>query len=110
MEITAETLWHLALNQGVAWASLAWLRSRNMKTVNMLEAKSSLSRLVQAVEEGSEDEIIIARSGRPAARLVAIRPSKTGQRIGVAKGKFIAPANIDADNAVVAALFTGSAE
>ena len=35
-----------------------------MQPVNMLEAKSTLSRLVQAVEEGRESEIVIARNGR----------------------------------------------
>lgn len=39
--------------------------------VNMHEAKSSLSRLVAAVEAG--DEVIIARNGKPAARLVPIQ-------------------------------------
>jgi prevent-host-death family protein len=78
-----------------------------MLTVNMLEAKSTLSRLVEAVETGAETEIIIARNGRPAARLVAIKPATTGKRIGVAKGRFTAPDDIDADNAVIEALFTG---
>jgi prevent-host-death family protein len=41
-------------------------------TVNMLEAKSSLSKLVEAVESGAEDEIVIARNGKPAAKLVPI--------------------------------------
>jgi prevent-host-death family protein len=80
-----------------------------MPTVNMLEAKSQLSRLVEAVETGSEAEIIIARNGRPAARLVAIKPATTGKRIGVAKGKFTVPADIDADEAAIAAVFAGSA-
>jgi len=39
-----------------------------MHSVNMLEAKSTLSRLVEAIEQGQEQEIIIARNGRPAAR------------------------------------------
>ncbi len=43
-----------------------------MKTVNMLEAKTHLSRLVDAVERGIEKEIIIARNGRPTVRLVAM--------------------------------------
>jgi prevent-host-death family protein len=76
----------------------------------MLEAKSSLSRLVEAVETGAETEIIIARNGRPAARLVAIKPAQAGKRIGVAKGKFTVPDTIDADEATVAALFTGGPE
>ena len=73
----------------------------------MLEAKSNLSRLVEAVETGAETEIIIARNGRPAARLVAIGRSAAGPRIGVAKGKFVVPETIDADEAALAALFTG---
>jgi prevent-host-death family protein len=78
-------------------------------TVNMLEAKSNLSRLVEAVESGAETEIIIARNGRPAARLVAIAPSAAGPRIGVAEGKFVVPETIDADETAVAETFTGKA-
>ncbi len=81
-----------------------------MPTVNMLEAKSTLSRLVEAVESGAETEIIIARNGRPAAKLVAIKPAQTGKRIGVAKGKFVVPDTIDADEAAITALFTGNTE
>ncbi|HEY4114844.1 MAG TPA: type II toxin-antitoxin system prevent-host-death family antitoxin [Rhizomicrobium sp.] len=80
-----------------------------MTTVNMLEAKSNLSRLVDAVESGVETEIVIARNGRPAARLVAIRAPRLDRRLGVAKGKFRVPVNIDADNATVAELFAGRA-
>ncbi len=57
-----------------------------MTTVNMHEAKSSLSRLVEAVESGAECEIIIARNGKPAARRVAIRTGSSGKRLGVARG------------------------
>jgi prevent-host-death family protein len=51
-----------------------------MTTVNMLEAKTSLSKLVEAVESGAESEIIIARNGKPAAKLVAVDQSKKGKR------------------------------
>ena len=78
-----------------------------MPVVNMLEAKTNLSRLVDAIESGAEAEIVIARNGRPAARLVAIRKPGKGPRIGVAKGAFKVPDTIDADNAVVEALITG---
>ena len=80
-----------------------------MQTVNMLQAKSTLSKLVEAIESGSEVEVIIARNGRPAAKLVALGDIAQGQRIGVAKGRFIAPTNIDASNEQIAALFTGQA-
>ena len=75
----------------------------------MLEAKSNLSRFVEAVETGSEAEIIIARNGRPVARLMPLPTVKPGRRIGVAEGRFTVPDTIDADNATVAALFADSA-
>jgi antitoxin (DNA-binding transcriptional repressor) of toxin-antitoxin stability system len=78
-----------------------------MPLVNMLEAKSNLSRLVEAVENGSEARIIIARNGRPAAQLTAFKPGAVGKRIGVAKGKFAVPDDIDADNIAIAAMFAG---
>ncbi len=64
-----------------------------MATVNMLEAKTNLSRLVQAVESGAEQEVIIARNGKPAARLVAIESKPKRSIIGIAKGKFRTPAH-----------------
>jgi len=78
-----------------------------MQPVNMLQAKSSLSRLVEAIEQGQEREIVIARNGRPAAKLVPIDPAPAGKRIGVAKGAFEVPDDIDAHNAEVARLFLG---
>lgn len=65
-----------------------------MRAVNMLQAKSSLSRLVEAIELGSEREIIIARNGRPVAKLVPIATVSLGQRIGVSKGAFDVPDQI----------------
>jgi len=78
-----------------------------MQSVNMLQAKSSLSRLVEAIELGQEREIVIARNGRPAAKLVPIDTLSAGQRIGVAKGKFEVPDSIDTHNEEVARLFLG---
>lgn len=78
-----------------------------MPAVNMLQAKSSLSRLVEAIEQGQEREIVIARNGRPAAKLVPIDTVPTGKRIGVAKGKFMVPDSIDAHNDEVTRLFMG---
>ncbi|MFZ5560745.1 MAG: type II toxin-antitoxin system Phd/YefM family antitoxin [Pseudomonadota bacterium] len=80
-----------------------------MTSVNMLQAKSSLSRLVEAIEQGEEQEIIIARNGRPAARLVPLADAPSGPRIGVARGRFEVPDSIDAHNEEVARLFLGNA-
>ena len=80
-----------------------------MQPVNMLQAKSNLSRLVEAIEQGEEREIIIARNGRPAAKLVPMDVLASGQRIGVAKGIFEVPDSIDAHNEEVAQMFLGAA-
>lgn len=81
-----------------------------MDPVNMLQAKSSLSRLVEAIEQGHEREIVIARNGRPAARLVPMDAVLPDKRIGVAKGVFEVPDDIDAHNDEVARLFMGGAQ
>jgi prevent-host-death family protein len=80
-----------------------------MPVVNMLEAKSNLSRLVEAVESGAETEIIIARNGRPAARLVQLAQPRTQKRIGAARGAFEVPDDFDAANEQIRALFEGQA-
>ena len=79
-----------------------------MPTVNMFEAKSKLSSLVEAVETGVESEIIIARNGRPVARLVPLDSSQPGKRIGVAKGVFVVPERIDTCNEEIDQLFHGA--
>ena len=60
-----------------------------MPVVNMLEAKTNLSKLVDAVESGAEEEVIIARNGKPAAKLVQLdaQPKKERQ-LGFLAGKY----------------------
>jgi antitoxin (DNA-binding transcriptional repressor) of toxin-antitoxin stability system len=50
-----------------------------------------------------EREIVIARNGRPVAKLVPLTTAPSGKRIGVAKGLFVVPDSIDNDK--VAKLF-----
>ncbi len=45
-----------------------------MTTVNIHEAKTHLSRLIEAVERG--EEVVIARAGKPVATLTAYVPPK----------------------------------
>jgi prevent-host-death family protein len=61
--------------------------------VNVQEAKTHLSRLLARVEAG--DEIVIARGGRPIARLISISraPVRTP---GSARGEFSVPEDFDA--------------
>lgn len=71
--------------------------------INMLEAKTNLSKLVRAIEAGEEREIVIARNGHPAARLVPIERRKV--RLGLAKGRFTMPDDIDGANDEIARMF-----
>ena len=56
-----------------------------MKTVNMHEAKTHLSRLVEEAAAGTE--IIIAKAGKPCARLVPLEPARKPRKFGSMKGK-----------------------
>jgi prevent-host-death family protein len=76
-----------------------------MTMVNMPDAKTNLSRLVEVLESGAVQEIIIARNGKPAARLVPIAKSHHGPRIGVAKGLFSTPDPDPQMDAGIAVLF-----
>lgn len=58
------------------------------KPINMHEAKSRLSQLVEAIESGEKREIMIARNGKPVAMLVPI-PAKRPVRLGLARGKYV---------------------
>jgi prevent-host-death family protein len=76
----------------------------------MLEAKTHLSRLVDAVESGAESEIVIARNGRPAARLVPLsKPVDKPVRLGLAAGKYrhMSIEDLNASNEEIAKLFHG---
>ena len=53
--------------------------------VNMHEAKTRLSELVAAAERG--DEVLIARNGTPAVRLVAVTREHPPVRLGVLAGQ-----------------------
>lgn len=62
--------------------------------VNMHDAKTKLSELVSATESG--EEVIIARNGEPAARLVAIAATHAPVRLGVLVGEIELGPDFDA--------------
>ena len=53
--------------------------------INIHQAKTHLSRLVEDVAGGAE--VLIAKGGRPMARLVPLRRDDTPRRAGLLKGK-----------------------
>lgn len=65
-----------------------------MKTVNIHEAKTHLSRLIEDVSGG--EEVIIARNGKPVARLLPVIASSHPRRPGRWRGKVRIGAEFDA--------------
>jgi prevent-host-death family protein len=65
-----------------------------MGQVNLYEAKTNLSELVERAAAG--EEIIIAKAGKPRARLVAIERVSTERRPGRARGRIRIGSDFDA--------------
>jgi prevent-host-death family protein len=63
-----------------------------MKQVNIHEAKTHLSRLLEGVAKG--ESFVIAKSGKPVAKVTPI-VEKPIQRIGFMEGQFEVPDDID---------------
>ncbi|RST87906.1 type II toxin-antitoxin system Phd/YefM family antitoxin [Aquibium carbonis] len=86
-----------------------------MGVVKLSDAEIDLATLVEAVENGTETEIVIERDGKPAARLVPIeKPAEApkGIRLGLASGKY-PPMDFEAFQAMdaeIEKLFLGEEE
>lgn len=62
------------------------MAATNNTQVNIFEAKTNLSKLIEQVERGGE--VIIARAGKPVARLTRLEPAKKKPiRFGLMKGE-----------------------
>lgn len=65
-----------------------------MLTVNIHEAKTHLSKLVDQANAGQE--IVIARAGKPVAKLIPAGKRHTHRSLGALAGRFSVPADFDA--------------
>jgi prevent-host-death family protein len=64
-----------------------------LTTVNVHAAKSQLSRLLDAAAAG--EEVIIAKAGKPVARLVPFEQKKERRKLGMLAGKLHVPDDFD---------------
>ena len=64
-----------------------------MRQVNVHEAKTQLSKLIEEVESGGR--IVIARAGQPVAILTAYRPASRKRRLGLFAGQGRIPDDFD---------------
>lgn len=79
-----------------------------MTQVNMLEAKSHLSKLVRDLEQYEEDTVYIARDGKPVVMMIRIPQKEASERFGIAEGVFTVPDNFDSWDEEIADMFEGS--
>lgn len=78
-----------------------------MCQVNVFQAKTEFSKLLAKLESAEEEEIVIARNGKPVARLVPWKEKDARKRLGAAKGLFRVPEDFGAGDEEVARLFMG---
>ena len=64
------------------------------RIVNVREAKTHLSRLLEEVAAGAD--VVIARAGKPVARLVPIAQVPKPKQLGLLRGRIKIPANFNA--------------
>jgi len=64
-----------------------------MRTVNIHEAKTQLSRLVDAAAKG--EPFIIAKAGKPLVKVVPIDAPAAPRRLGFMRGAFTVPDDFD---------------
>ncbi|SFK71583.1 type II toxin-antitoxin system Phd/YefM family antitoxin [Geodermatophilus ruber] len=77
------------------------------QTVNVHEAKTHLSRLLEAVERG--EDVVIARAGRPVARLVPAGIPAQARTPGAWRGRVVIADDFDETPESVLAAFRGDA-
>lgn len=65
-----------------------------MQTINIHEAKTHLSRLVDEVVAG--EEVVIAKAGKPMAKLIPFIPATKKRKLGLLAGKLSVPDDFDA--------------
>jgi prevent-host-death family protein len=78
-----------------------------MRTVNVQEAKTHLSRLLEEAVAG--EEIVIAKAGKPYVRLVPCLPERAPRTLGGWEGKVWIAADFDETPEDVVRLFEGKA-
>ena len=76
-----------------------------MQIVNIHQAKTNLSKLIEKTSKG--EEVIIAKAGKPVARLSAYKEKLKPRKPGALKGKIFVPDDFDEEDEEINKLFYG---
>ncbi len=69
-------------------------RASNMETVNIYDAKTRLSQLVDTAAGGQD--VVVARNGKPLVRITRLQAAKPAITLGLLKGRLVVPEDFDA--------------
>lgn len=76
-----------------------------MHVINIHQAKTNLSKLIQQVN--AEEDVIIAKAGKPVAKLIAYEQRLKLRKAGLLKGKISIADNFDDEIPEINKLFYG---
>ncbi|OGM33304.1 hypothetical protein A2803_05560 [Candidatus Woesebacteria bacterium RIFCSPHIGHO2_01_FULL_44_21] len=68
-----------------------------MIIMNIHQAKSQLSKLIEATLAG-EEEVVIAKAGKPVVKLTVYKEKKVSRKPGALKGKIFVPDDFDEED------------
>lgn len=76
-----------------------------MQMINIHQAKTNLSKLIEKTLNG--EDIVIAKAGKPVAKLIAYKEKLKPRKIGLLKGKIFVPDNFNDEDEEINKLFYG---
>lgn len=76
-----------------------------MQIINIHEAKTNLSRLIEKTLSG--EDVIIAKAGKPVVKLVTYKKTLKPRKPGLLKGKIYVPDNFNDEDEEINKLFYG---
>lgn len=74
-----------------------------MQIVNIHQAKTNLSKLIEKTSKG--EEVIIAKAGKPVAKLILYKEKLKPRKLGLWKGKVNIPDDFDEEDEEINKLF-----
>lgn len=74
-----------------------------MQVFNIHEAKTNLSKLIEKTSRG--EEVIIAKAGKPVAKLTNYKQSLKPRKLGLLKGKIFVPDDFNEEDEEINKLF-----
>lgn len=76
-----------------------------MQIFNIHEAKTNLSKLIEKTSKG--EEVVIAKAGKPVAKLTGYKEAMKPRKLGLLKGKIFVPDDFNEEDEEINKMFYG---